>query len=294
MYRGVYTALVTPFDRNGQVDTGALDALVDLQIEGGVDGLVPTGTTGESPTLSAAEHIDVVRRVVDRAAGRVPVIAGTGSNSTREAIELTREAARAGAAASLQVAPYYNKPTQEGFYRHFTTIADETSLPMIVYNIPSRTGKNIETDTMMRLAEHEHVVGVKEASGDLGQMMDVLSRRPPEFTVLSGDDNLTFPLMALGGDGIISVAANLRPREMRRLVAAALEQRWEEARAAHFRLLPLFRALFIETNPIPVKAAMAMEGLLEEIYRLPMCPMAPTNRERLGAVLRQLGQSSAE
>jgi len=285
MFRGVYTAMVTPFDKEGAVDFQTLRALVDGQINGGVDGLVPTGTTGESPTLSAAEHLEVIRCVIDQAADRVPVIAGTGSNSTQEAIDYTLEAKTAGASASLQVAPYYNKPTQEGFYRHFTAIADATGLPMIVYNIPSRTGKNIENDTMLRLAEHEHIVGVKEASGDLPQMMDLLSRRPADLCVLSGDDNLTFPLMAVGGDGVISVAGNLLPADMKELTHLSLEGRWDEARAAHYRLLPLFKALFIETNPIPVKAAMAMRGVLKEVYRLPMCSMSPENRKKLADVV---------
>jgi len=285
MYRGVFTAMVTPFDEDGRVDFDTLKKLVELQIEGGIDGLVPTGTTGESPTLDPKEHLSVVKCVIDQAAGRVPVIAGTGSNSTAEAIHLTKGAKEAGAAASLQVAPYYNKPTQEGFFRHFTAVAEATELPMVVYNIPSRTGKNIENDTMMRLAENPLVVGVKEASGDLGQMMDLLSRRPNGFSVLSGDDNLTFPLMALGGDGIISVASNLAPGAMRGLAHAALAGEWDEARATHFRLLPLFKALFLETNPIPVKAAMAIRGMLKENYRLPMCPMGDSTRKILIEVL---------
>lgn len=287
MFKGVYTALVTPFSANGKVDFARLERLVELQIQGGIDGLVPTGTTGESPTLDADETIAVIRAVIETVRGRVPVIAGTGSNCTDKAIHLTAEAKAAGAAASLQVAPYYNKPTPEGFYRHFAAIADAVDLPMIVYNIPSRTGKNIDNPTMLRLAAHRNVAGVKEASGDLAQVMDLIARRPAGFCVLSGDDNLTFPLMALGGEGIISVASNVIPAEMKSLAGAALRGDWNAARAEHYRLLPFFKALFIETNPIPVKAALAAKGLIEEHYRLPMCPMARENREKLLSVMRE-------
>lgn len=288
MYKGIYTALVTPFSADGKIDFPRLRRLVGLQIEGGVDGLVPTGTTGESPTLDAAETMEVIRCVIEETRGRVPVIAGTGSNSTDKAIHLTAEAKAAGATASLQVAPYYNKPTAEGFYRHFAAIADAVDLPMIVYNIPSRTGKNIENATMLKLAAHKNVAGVKEASGDLAQVMELIARRPPGFCVLSGDDNLAFPMMALGGEGVISVASNVIPAGMKSLVGAALRGDWTAARGEHYRFLPLFKALFIETNPIPVKAALAAKGLLEEHYRLPMCPMAKENREKLLSVLRQL------
>ncbi len=288
-YQGVYTALVTPFNHQGAVDEPALKRLVEDQIAGGVAGLVPMGTTGESPTLSHEEHMDVVAKVVEWTAGRVPVIAGTGSNSTDEALHLTQRAKDVGATASLQVVPYYNKPNQEGLYRHFMALADQVDLPLIVYNIAGRTGKNLETDTLMRLAAHPHVVGVKEASGDLGQMTDVLARRPAGFSVLSGDDNLLFPLLALGGDGVISVASNLVPRELVDLAAWALSGRWDQARALHYRLLPLFKVLFIDTNPIPVKTAMAFQGKMLETFRLPLWPMDEPKRQALREALKSQG-----
>jgi 4-hydroxy-tetrahydrodipicolinate synthase len=288
MYQGVYTALVTPFTKGDKIDEKALRRLIGLQIEGGVQGLVPVGTTGESPTLSVAEHRRVIEITIEEARGRVPVIAGTGSNATAEAVELTAFAKEAGASASLQVAPYYNKPTEEGFLRHFTAIADKVDLPLIVYNIPGRTGKNIETATLLELARHRNVVGVKEASGNLAQVMDLLQARPAGFSVLSGDDNLTLPIMALGGDGVISVASNLVPARMAELAGKALAGRWDEARSLHYALLPLFKAIFVETNPIPIKAALAMKGLIEETYRLPMCEMKPANRDKLGKTLADL------
>jgi len=288
-YQGVYTALVTPFNAKGAVDEPALKRLVEDQIAAGVSGLVPMGTTGESPTLSHEEHMDVVGKVVKWTNGRVPVIAGTGSNSTDEALHLTQKAKDQGASASLQVVPYYNKPNQEGLYRHFMALADQVDLPLIVYNIAGRTAKNLETDTLMRLAGHPNVVGVKEASGDLGQMMDVLTRRPKGFSVLSGDDNLLFPLLALGGDGVISVASNVVPQAMVDLALAALAGRWDEARTIHFRLLPLFKAMFIDTNPIPVKTALAFQGKMLETFRLPMCPMDEPKRQALRDVLKSQG-----
>jgi 4-hydroxy-tetrahydrodipicolinate synthase len=288
MYKGVYTALVTPFTRDDKIDEKALRKLIGLQIEGGVQGLVPVGTTGESPTLNVAEHRRVIEITIEEVRGRVPVIAGTGSNSTAEAIELTAFAKEAGASASLQVAPYYNKPTEEGFLRHFTAIADAVDLPMIVYNIPGRTGKNIETSTLLELARHRNIIGVKEASGNIGQVMDVLQARPQGFSVLSGDDNLTLPILALGGDGVVSVASNLIPAKMAEMTGLALAAAWDEARALHYALLPLFKAIFIETNPIPIKAALAMKGLIEETYRLPLCPLKPANREKLKKVLEEL------
>lgn len=288
MFQGVFTALVTPFDGDGKLDESTLRKLVDFQIENGVDGLVPVGTTGESPTLSAGESEQVIRIVVDQARKRVPVIAGTGSNCTEKAIHLTEIAKKIGAEASLQVAPYYNKPTQEGFFRHFTAIADAVDIPLLVYNIPGRSGKNIENSTMLRLAEHKNIVGVKEASGSIPQMMDLIANKPDSFIVLSGDDNLVFPLMALGGKGVISVAGNLVPDRMSEFVKAALKKDWDRARELHYRLLPLFKAMFLETNPIPVKAAMAMKGLLKEVYRLPMCPLSAVNRETLAGILKSL------
>ncbi len=289
MLRGTITALVTPFKKNGAIDEAALRRLVDFQIENGISGLLPCGTTGESPTLDHAEHNKVIDIVINEVKGRVPVIAGTGSNSTREAIDLTRHAQEAGADYSLQVAPYYNKPTQKGFYEHFTAIADAVDIPLILYNIPGRTAKNIETGTVLRLAEHKNIVGVKEASGDINQMMDVIQQRPEGFLVLSGDDNLTFPLIALGGDGVISVASNIIPHTVCEMVNLALEGQWEEARKRHFQLLALFKAMFIETNPIPVKTALSMKGMMEETFRAPMCTMEPDNRKKLEAALKEAG-----
>ncbi len=289
MFRGVYTALVTPFNEDGSLDEPALRRLVDAQIEGGVAGLVPMGTTGESPTVDHDEHTDVIRIVIEQARGRVPVIAGTGSNSTSEAIDLTRRAAKAGAAASLQVSPYYNRPSQEGLYRHFTKVADQGGLPVIVYNIPGRTGVTVENDTMMRLAGHPNIVGLKEATGNMPLVLDFMRRKPADFDVLSGDDNMTFPLICLGAAGIISVASNLVPAPIVDLVAAALSGDIEKARRLHNRLYPLFRALFIETNPVPVKAAMAVKGLCKATYRLPLCPLTAAHQQELEAVLKEQG-----
>ncbi len=285
---GVYTALVTPMSEDGKVDEKALRRLVDFQIDGGVQGLVPVGTTGESPTLDGEECRRVIQIVVEQARGRVTVIGGAGSNNTREAIHYAKEAKDVGANATLQVTPYYNKPTNDGILAHFRAVADAVDLPLVVYNIAGRTGKNIDTPTMLELAKHRNIVAVKEASGDISQMMDLISRKPADFTVLSGDDNLVFPLMALGGKGVISVASNLVPDRMARFVGAALNGDWEAARKMHYELLPLFKAMFIETNPIPIKAALAMKGMISEVYRLPMCRMAAKNRESLAATLKDL------
>jgi 4-hydroxy-tetrahydrodipicolinate synthase len=285
---GVYTALVTPMSADGALDEKSLRRLVDAQVEAGVAGLVPVGTTGESPTLDGEECRQVIRIVVEQARGRVPIIAGAGSNSTAEAIHYARDAKGVGASATLQVAPYYNKPTNQGFIGHFRAIADAVDLPIVVYNIASRTGKNIDNATMLELAAHRNITAVKEASGDIGQVMDLIAKKPAAFSVLSGDDNLVLPIMSLGGTGVISVASNLVPGQMVRFVAAALKGDWDAARKMHYELLPLFKALFIETNPIPIKAAMAMKGMMTESYRLPMCPMAPQNREALQATLKEL------
>ena len=288
MFEGVLTALATPF-RDGRVDEAALEKLVEVQIEAGVDGLVPCGSTGESATLSHEEHRQVVERVVAAAAGRVRVVAGTGSNSTQEAIDLTRHARQSGADGALLLSPYYNKPTQEGIYAHYAAIARETAFPLIPYNIPGRTASNIEADTLARLAELEHVVGVKEASGDLDQIAHVIARCPDDFRVLSGDDALTLPLMALGGDGVISTSSNVAPAEVLALVRAFQAGDLAAARAAHYRLLPLFDALFCETNPIPLKAALALMGRMQAEIRLPLTPLGERNRERLQVVLKDLG-----
>lgn len=288
MFKGVYTAIVTPFKDDNKIDEQSLRKLVDFQIDKGVQGIVPVGTTGESPTLDHEEHHRVIEIVIDQVSGRVPVIAGTGSNCTDEAIRLTEKAKKAGATASLQVAPYYNKPTQEGFYRHFTAVADSVDLPIIVYNIPGRSGKNIENSTMLELAKHKNIVAVKEASGNITQIMDLISKKPADFTLLSGDDNLVFPILALGGKGVVSVASNLVPDRMAEFVGSALEGNWAKARELHYELLPLFRAIFIETNPIPIKAALAMKGMIRENYRLPMCRMSDEHKKTLKSVLEKL------
>ncbi len=288
MFRGVYTALVTPFNTDGSIDEGALRNLVDLQISAGVQGIVPMGTTGESPTVTHEENIRVVEVVADQAKGRLAIIAGTGSNSTAEAVRMTRLAQDVGATASLQVTPYYNKPTQEGLYRHFTTIADAAELPIMVYNIQGRTACNVETDTMLRLAAHPRIVAVKEASGSMAQVMELISVRPEGLAVLSGDDNLTLPIMALGGEGVVSVASNIAPRMMGRLVNAILDGRLEEAQALHYSLLPLFRSVFLQTNPIPIKYALSSRKLIAEAYRLPLCPLDQQDKEKMEAVLEQV------
>jgi 4-hydroxy-tetrahydrodipicolinate synthase len=285
---GVYTALVTPF-QDGAVDEPALRHIVEHQVQAGVDGLVPCGSTGESATLSHEEHRRVVELVIEAAAGRVPVVAGTGSNNTREAVELTRHAKAAGASGALLISPYYNKPTQEGIFEHFAAIARETEFPLVVYNIPGRTASNILPGTLARLAELEQVVGVKEACGDVDQIAHVVAACPPEFSVLSGDDALTLPLLALGGKGVISTSSNVAPGSILELVRAARGGDFARAREVHFRLLPLFDALFCETNPIPVKAAVAMLRLCGDEVRLPLTPLTSGNRERLQAVLKDLG-----
>ena len=287
-FEGVFTALITPFKLDGSIDEPNLRKLIDFQISEGISGLLPMGTTGESPTLSHEEHIRVIEMVIDQAEGRVPVIAGSGSNSTQEAIDITLQAMECGADASLQVAPYYNKPTQEGFYRHFTAIADKVDIPIIVYNIPGRTGKNIENDTMLRLAEHPNIVGVKEASGNINQMMDLILVKPDDFIVLSGDDNLSLPLTLLGGRGVVSVASNYMPGKMMEMINAALAGEVEKARSLHYEILPFFRGLFFETNPIPIKYAMHLKGMIEEYYRLPLCPMSDANKTKLAAVIKNL------
>jgi len=286
-FQGSFVAMVTPF-RNGAVDEAKLRELVELHVAGGTDGLIPCGTTGESPTLSHDEHRRVVDVVLEAARGRIQVVAGTGSNSTAEAIDLTRHAERSGAAGALVVNPYYNKPTQEGLYRHFRAVAEAVAIPILVYNIQSRTAVNVETPTLERLVRDvRNVAGVKEASGSLDQMSQVIAACGPDFSVLSGDDNVTLPLMAIGGHGVVSVIANILPKETAEMVHAALDGDWKRARELHYRLFPLARAAFLETNPIPIKEAMAMAGMLEPEFRLPMCRMSDANRERLRAVLKQ-------
>jgi len=289
MFQGSIVALVTPFS-GGKVDEAKLRQLVEMHVAQGTDGIVPCGTTGESPTLSHDEHRRVVEIVVEAARKRLHVIAGTGSNATSEAIELTTHAKKAGAAGALVVNPYYNKPTQEGLYRHFRAVADAVDIPILAYNIASRTAINVETDTLVRLVKDcPNIVGVKEASGSLDQMTQVILACGPDFSVLSGDDNLTLPLMSVGGRGVISVIANFVPRETAEMTHAALAGDWKLARELHLKLFPLARAAFMETNPIPVKEAMGMMGMLEPEFRLPMCPMGAANRERLRAILVQHG-----
>jgi 4-hydroxy-tetrahydrodipicolinate synthase len=289
MLQGVYTAMITPFNDDESIDEGALRALVDFQIEKGISGLVPMGTTGESPTVDHQENLEVVRIVVEQAAGRVPVIAGTGSNSTREAVDMTVRARDLGATATLQVAPYYNKPNQEGFYRHFTTVAENAELPVLVYNIPGRTGKNIENDAMLRMAEHPKIIGVKEASASMPQVMDLAARKPADFVILAGDDNLALPIMALGGVGIVSVASNRFPAEVQEFAAKAISGDLAGARKDHYRMLPFFKALFADTNPIPIKYAMARGGYCKEVYRLPLVAPSDAVKKVVDDALKALG-----
>ncbi|MCX8071414.1 MAG: 4-hydroxy-tetrahydrodipicolinate synthase [Candidatus Binatia bacterium] len=283
--QGCMTALVTPF-RNGAIDFEALERLVEAQVQAGVSALVPCGSTGEAATLTHEEHAEVVRRVVRFANGRVPVIAGTGSNSTAEAIALTQAAKQAGASAALLISPYYNKPTQEGIYQHYRAVAEATRFPLILYNIPGRTACKIEPATIARLSELEEIVGLKDSTGSLDELQDVLRLCGSRLSVLSGDDSLTLPILAVGGSGVISVASNLVPERCVAMVQAALDGDWDKARQLHFSLLPLYRALFLETNPIPIKAALSMVGLCSEELRLPLVPMSEPARSRLRAVLQ--------
>ena len=288
MFRGVFTALVTPFKR-GAVDEAALKRHVEEQIAAGVDGVVPCGSTGEAATLSHEEHKRVVQLVVQTAAKRVLVIAGAGSNATAEAIELTAHAKAAGADGALLISPYYNKPTQDGVVAHYAAIARATQFPLVAYNIPGRTGSNILPDTIARLAELEHVVGVKESCGDLHQISQVIARVPSDFAVLAGDDWATLPQLAIGGAGVISTCSNLVPREMVELVRAFVRGDVGRARELHYRLLPLCDALFSETNPIPVKVVLAMRGCIEDELRLPLLSMTAGGRKRLELAMKEFG-----
>jgi 4-hydroxy-tetrahydrodipicolinate synthase len=288
MFPGCLTALVTPF-RDGAVDTKALADLVDAQIEAGVNGLVPCGSTGESATMSHEEHLTVVREVIRAARKRVPVIAGTGSNSTAEAIKLTRGAQELGADAALLISPYYNKPTQDGIVAHYAAIAEATRIPLIAYNIQARTASNITTETMARLARVPRIVGVKEASGSIAQVVEVIHACGPDFAVWAGDDVITLPLMAAGGIGAISVTSNVAPALMVALTDAMRALDVMDARTANARLMPLFRDLFLEVNPIPVKTALAIMGRCTDELRLPLTPMTAKNRATLESTLRELG-----
>lgn len=288
MFEGVWTALVTPF-REGAVDERALQELVELQIAAGVDGLVPCGSTGEAATLSHAEHRRVIEVVVAAARGRVQVLAGTGSNSTREATALTLHAKEAGAQGALLISPYYNRPMPAGIVQHFAAIARATAFPLVVYNIPGRTASNILPATMAQLAAIEQVVGVKDSCGDLHQVAQMRAAVPGDFVVLSGDDWATLPMLALGGNGVISTAANVAPADVVELVRAFRAGDLEGARESHYRMLPLFDVLFCETNPIPVKAALVMRGLIQDEIRLPLTPLGAPHRERIQVVLKELG-----
>jgi 4-hydroxy-tetrahydrodipicolinate synthase len=292
-FTGCGTALVTPFTAAGAVDEAAVRRLAKRQIDAGVHFLVPCGTTGEAPTLTAAERRRVVEVVADEAKGRVPVLAGAGGYDTREVIEAAREMQAAGAEGLLSVTPYYNKPTPDGLVRHYQAIAEATPLPIVVYNVPGRTGCNVDPATLARLASIPHVAGVKEASGNIAQIAEALVAVPPEFLVLCGDDALTLPSMAIGAKGVVSVASNELPAEMAQLVEAAEASDFTFAREIHTRLLPLMLANFAESNPIPVKAVMAQMGLLEEHYRLPMVPPRPETREKLARVLARLKPAAA-
>jgi len=285
----VGTALVTPFTKSGELDEAGVRRLARRQIDAGVHFLVPCGTTGETPTLSEAERRRVVELVVEQANGRVPVMAGAGGYDTREVVHAAREMQKAGANGLLSVTPYYNKPTPEGLFQHFSAVADATELPIVLYNVPGRTGCNMEAPTVARLATIPHIVGVKEASGNIQQMAEILRAVPPTFQVLSGDDAITIPLMAIGGRGIISVASNSIPAEMAQMVEAAEAGDYAAARAMHHRLLPLPLVNFVESNPGPVKFAMAAMGLCEEVFRLPMVSPRPASKDRILAVMAELG-----
>ena len=289
MFTGCGTALVTPFRKDHSLDEDVLRRLVRRQIESGINFLVPCGTTGENPTLTRAEHLRVIEITVEEAGGRVPVVGGAGGYNTAEVVELARDLREVGVDGILSVSPYYNKPTQEGLYQHFKAIATAVPLPMIIYNIQGRTAINIETATLKRLAEIDNIVGVKEASGNIAQVAAVVHHLPERFDVLSGDDVITIPLIALGGRGVISVIANEIPAEMTRLTQAALSGDFAKARALQRTWMTLFDVNFIETNPIPVKAAMAMMGLLEPVWRLPMTPPSPQNHAKIESVVKSLG-----
>src|SRR4051812_48237483 len=289
MFTGTYTAIVTPF-KEGRIDTAALERLIKIQVKGGVDGIVPVGTTGESPTLNYEEHIQVIALSVKLAAGKIKVLAGTGGNSTSDAIYLTQHAEKVGADGSLQVAPYYNKPTQEGLFQHFHAVARATKLPIVLYSIPGRCGIEIAVDTVNRLAHDSvNIVGIKEAGGSPDRVSQLRSALGTKFTILCGDDSLTLPFMAVGAHGVVSVASNVIPREVSHMVTAFTMGKADVAQKLHHKYYPLFKDLFIETNPVPVKAALAMMGMIQEEYRLPLVPMSSKNREVLRGTLKAVG-----
>jgi 4-hydroxy-tetrahydrodipicolinate synthase len=289
MFTGTYTAIVTPF-RNGAIDDGAFENLIKFQIKGGVDGIVPVGTTGESPTLDCEEHIRVIELAVKFSAGKIKVLAGTGANATREAIELTQAAEKSGADGSLQVAPYYNKPTQEGLYQHFKAIAKSTKLPIVLYSIPGRCGIEIGIETVKRLAtDCKNIIGIKESGGSCDRVSQLRAATPQKFEIMCGDDSLTLPFMTVGAQGVISVASNVIPKEVSQMVKLFSAGKISAAMKLHEKFYPLFKDLFIETNPTPVKAALAMMKLIEEEYRLPLVPMNPKNWDTLRTTLKRCG-----
>ncbi len=288
MFRGSITALVTPF-RNGRIDEDAFRELIEFQIKGGSSAIVPCGTTGESATLDFEEHKKVVDIAVSAVKKRIPIIAGTGGNSTSEAIELTRHAKKAGVDATLQVTPYYNKPSQEGLYRHFKAIAEAVPLPQVLYNVPGRTGINMLPETVARLAEIKEIVAVKEASGNLGQMAEIISLAGDKITLLSGDDNLTLPVLAIGGTGVISVVANIEPADTANMINEWEKGNIEEAKRLYYKLLPLCQAMFYETNPVPVKTSLALMGKIGDEMRLPLAPLSEGNLEKLKKALKAYG-----
>lgn len=288
-FQGTYTAIISPF-ADGRIDEASLEKFIEFQIAGGVDGIVPVGTTGESPTLDMEEHIRMIELAVKYAGGRVQVIAGTGANATAEAIHLTKSAEKAGASGSLQVAPYYNKPSQEGMYQHFSAIARSTILPIILYSIPGRCGVPIAVETVVRLAEdHANIVAIKEAGGDVDRVSQLRAVVPDGFDILSGDDALTLPFMAVGARGVISVASNIIPREVASLVRDFASGNHSQALATHEKFYTLFKNLFIETNPVPIKTALSMRGMCREEFRLPLCKMDPLNRQKLVETLQSYG-----
>ena len=292
-FTGVGTALVTPFTKNGSLDEAGVRRLGRRQIDAGIHFLCPCGTTGENPTLTPAERVRIVEILVGEANGKTPILAGAGGYDTKEVVHLAGEMRKAGAHGLLSVTPYYNRPTQEGLYQHYKAIAESTPLPIVVYNVPGRTGVNVEVSTLVRLAALPNIVGVKEASGNVTQMCEICRALPADFLVLSGDDALTLPLMAVGGRGIISVAGNEIPAEMVQMVEAAERNDFAAARIIHTRILPLMLGNFVEANPIPVKAAMAAMGLLELVYRLPMVPPGAASAEKILNVLKELGLMKA-
>lgn len=284
---GCFTALVTPFNRNLEVDYEGLQRNVDFQIEEGISGLVPLGTTGEAPTINDEEREKIIKVVVDEANGKVPVIVGVGTNSTEKTVKQAKQAEDLGADALLVVAPYYNKPTQEGLYLHFRTVSEAVEIPIIVYNIPGRTGVNIEVNTLLRLSKLDNIIGVKEASGNIQQVMEIIHKAPKDFIVLSGDDNLTLPFISLGAKGVISVVSNILPKRVTEMVKAALEGRFSVARNIHYELLEIFKVAFIETNPIPIKAAMNILGMPAGPCRPPLCDLQPQNMDKLRSVIME-------